>query len=148
MNYILIPCTSSAPDRAHDAVVLEVDKSLLETLNARRRAFEGVADPTLFAYEYLGGPVHYFRFDNEDGSVSDLDSPSELVALSEHLKDWELSGGWHLEDAPNVYLKVIAEGFFYTWDGRREKHGPSEIYETEVFDLAHLRALYCPTMSL
>jgi len=85
VNHILIPCTSSARD--HDAVVLEVDKSLLETLSARRRAYTGVADPALFAHEYLGGPVHYFRFDHEDGSTSYLDSPGEPVALSGHLED-------------------------------------------------------------
>lgn len=136
---IPLPCFSNAPDREHDAVVLVVDASLLEQLAARRRAFDShkLTDQALYAHEYEGGPVHYLHLDDSEY----LDAPEGPVLMSTHLEDLALIGSWRLEPAPFVYLKVVAEGFFYTWDGRREKHGPSEIYETEVFDLESLEAL-------
>ncbi len=136
MNYILIPCTSSAPDRAHDTVVLKVDDALLATLRHRRNVFAAQsADSDLHALEYRGGPLHYLHLDD------DLDAPDGPVILTEHLEELELFGPWQLEDAPHVYLCVVAEGFFYTWDGRTEKHGPSEIYETDVFTVEQLAVI-------
>ena len=136
---ILLPCFSNAPDREHDAVVLVVDAALLEQLATKRRAFDlhKLTDQGLYAHEYDGGPVHYLHLD--DGEY--LDAPEGPVPMTEHLTDLELHGSWQLELAPFVYLKVVAEGFFYTWDGRREKHGPSETYETETFTLEQLEAL-------
>ena len=138
MNYILIPCTSSAPDRAHDAVVLNVDDDLLATLRTRRDVFTAQsADSNLHAHEYGGGHLHTLKVD--DGEY--LDAPEGPVDLTEHLEELHLFGTWQLEAAPHVYLSVIAEGFFYTWDGRREKYGPSEIYETDVFTVEQLEEL-------
>lgn len=140
---ILVPCYSTAPDREHNAVVLTVTPGLLETLAANRRAFNlrALIDKDLYAHEYRGGPLHYLHLDEDDGYGSCLDSPGEPVALDEHLRELDLHGPWQLESAPNVYLKVVAEGFFYSWDGRTEKHGPSEVYETELFTLEQLAAL-------
>ncbi len=136
MNYILIPCTSSAPDRAHDAVVLRIDTALLATLRTRRNVFDAQsADSDLHAHEYQGGPIHYLNVDD------DLDAPDRPVILTEYLEALELLGPWHLKAAPHVYLSVVAEGLFYTWDGRIEKHGPSEIYETDVFTVEQLEGL-------
>ncbi len=104
MNYILIPCTSSAPDRAHDAVVLRVDETLLATLRTRRDVFAAQsADSDLHAHEYRDGPLHYLHLDD------DLDAPEGPVVLTEHLEVLELFGSWHLEDAPHVYLSVVAD---------------------------------------
>lgn len=135
---ILVPCFSNAPDRDHNAVVLALSNKLLGQLEARRRAFDShkLTDQTLYAHEHEGGPVYYLHLD--DGEY--LDAPEGPVLLSAYLEELELLGSWRLEPAPFVYLKVVAEAFFYTWDGRREKHGPSEIYETEVFDLESLGA--------
>ncbi len=141
MNYILIPCTSSAPDREHDAVVLKVDDALLATLRTRRDVFAAQsADTDLHAHEYGGGPLHTLQVD--DGEY--LDAPEGPVALTEHLEELHLFGPWQLEAAPHVYLSVVAEGFFYTWDGRTEKHGPSELYETDVFTVEQIARL-CQT---
>lgn len=139
---ILVPCFSNAPDRDHNAVVLTVDNELLGQLEARRRAFDlhKLADRALYAHEYNGGPVHYLNVDDGDY----LDSPDGPVDLDERLRDLEIEGPWHLTDADNVYLKVVREGFFYTWDGREEKHAPSEIYESDTFTLAQLAALCRP----
>lgn len=101
-----------------------------------------LTDKDLYAHEYRGGPIHYLHTD-EDDYGSCLDSPDEPVELTEHLNQLELLGPWHLESAPAVYLGVVAKGFFYTWDGQRIKHGPSEIYETDTFTLEELEAL-CP----
>lgn len=141
MNAILIPCTSSAPDRNHDAVVLNIDDTLLTTLRTRRDVFDAQsADRDLHAHEYQRGPLHYLHVDDGDY----LDAPEGSVSLTEHLEALKLLGPWHVEDAPQVYLSVIAEGFFYTWDGRREKYGPSEIYETDIFTVEQLEGL-CKT---
>ena len=142
---ILVPCFSNAPDRDHDAVVLTVNNKLIGQLEVRRRAFDlhKLTDQALYAHEYDGGPVDYLHLD--DGEY--LDAPEGPVLMSAHLEELELLGSWRLEPAPFVYLKVVAEGFFYAWDGRREKHGPSEIYETEVFDLASLEALWRTPMT-
>ncbi len=138
MNPILIPCTSSAPDRAHDAVVLRVDETLLTSLRTRRDVFAlQSADSDLHAHEYQGGPIYYLNVD--DGEY--LDAPDRPVILTEHLEALELFGPWHLEAAPHIYLSVVAEGFFYTWDGRIEKHGPSELYETDVFTVEQIAGL-------
>jgi hypothetical protein len=153
MKYILIPCYSNAPDRDHDCVVLGVDDELLETLAANKRAFDmrKLTDPKLYAHEYRGGPLHYLHLDEDDlcpegyGYGSYLDSPGEPVGLTEHLNTPLLHGPWHLESATAVYLKVVEEGFLYTWDGRYEKYGPSEVYETHTFTLEELEALYRPT---
>lgn len=137
MNHILIPCTSSAPDRAYDAVVLRVDDTLLPKLRTRRNVFDArAADSDLYAHEYQGGPLHCLHLDEDF-----LDAPEGPVVLTEHLGELELFGPWHLSPANGVYLCVVREGFFYTWDGRTEKHGPSEIYETEVFTVKQLQAL-------
>ncbi len=138
MNYVLIPCTSSAPDREHDAVVLNVDDALLAALSHRRDVFAAQsADTDLHAHEYQRGPIHYLNVD--DGEY--LDAPEGPVSLTEHLEALELFGSWQLEAAPHVYLSVVAEGFFYTWDGRTKKHGPSELYETDVFTVEQLEGL-------
>lgn len=133
---ILIPCASNAPNRDHNAVVILLDDTLLGYLKCRRGDFDihKLTDKGLYAHEYEGGPIHYLKIDDDNL----LDAPEGPVLLNAHLEESALLGSWQLEPAPNVYLKVIAEGFFYTWDGRREKHGPSEMYETEVFELAHL----------
>lgn len=149
---ILIPCFSDAPDRDHNAVVLTVDDELLGRLAANRRAFDlrKLTDPDLYAHEYEGGPIHYLHIDDYGVRRSHgeyLDAPEGPVLMNDHLLELELLGPWQLEPAPNVSLKVVAEGFFYTWDGRREKHGPSESYETETFDLAQLEALRLSTAS-
>ena len=137
MNHILIPCTSSAPDRAHDAVVLRVDDTLLTTLRTRRDVFAAQSsDSDLHTHEYQGGPLHCLRLDEDF-----LDAPDGPVVLTEHLEELELFSSWYLEDAPHVHLSVVAEGFFYTWDGRTEKHGPSELYETDVFTVEQLEGL-------
>lgn len=147
MKRILIPCYSNAPDRDHDCVVLSVDDELLETLAANKRAFDmrKLTDPKLYAHEYRGGPLHYLHLDEDDGYGSCLDSPGEPVGLTEHLNTLELHGPWRLDSATAVYLKVVEEGFLYTWDGRYEKHGPSEVYETHTFTLEELEELYRPT---
>ncbi len=133
---VLIASTSSAPDRAHDAVVLRVDETLLATLRHRRDVFEAQsADSELHAHEYQGGPLYYLHLDD------DLDAPDGPVALTENLEELELFGPWHLEDAPHVYLSMVAEGLFYTWDGRTEKHGPSVIYDTNIFAVEQLEGL-------
>ncbi len=149
MKHILLPCFSTAPDREHNAVVLIVDDELLQTLTANRRAFDmrALTDKDLYAHEYRGGLIHYLHLDEDGDFGSCLDSPGEPVELIEHLEQLELLGPWHLESAQAVYLSVVAEGFFYSWDGRREKHGPSEIYETDTFALEELEAL-CPTAKL
>lgn len=99
-----------------------------------------LTDQNLYSQEYRGGPLHYLHLDEDDEHSSCLDSPDEPVGLTEHLNTLELHGPWHLENAPAVFLSVVADGFYYTWDGRHEKHGPSEVYETETFDLTQLDA--------
>lgn len=143
MKYILIPCVSNAPDRDHDCVVLKVDEQLHETLAANKRAFDmrKLADPKLYAHEYNGGPVHYLHVNNGEY----LDAPGEPVDIEEHLGDIGLYDPFYLTAVPAVFLKVVAESFFYTFDGRVEKHGPSEIYQTDPFTLQELEAL-CPTL--
>lgn len=142
---ILIPCASNAPDRDHNAAVLVVDDELLGRLDAYRRAFvlHKRTDCGLYAHEYEGGPIYYLKID--DGDL--LDIPEGPVRLNTYLEESELLGSWQLKPAPNVYLKVVAEGFFYTWDGRREKHGPSESYETVVFALEECLEYSSPSLN-
>lgn len=143
MKHILIPCYSTAPDRLYDAVVLAVNDDLLQTLAANRRAFDmrALTDKNLYAHEYRGGPLHYLHLYEDDSYGSFLDSSGEPVELTDYLNMLELHGPWRLESAAAVHLKVVEEGFLYTWDGRREKHAPSEIYETEPFTLEQLATL-------
>lgn len=138
MKHLLIPCFSNAPDRQYDAVVLAVDEALLNSLRARRDAFVTLAaDPDLHAHEYRAVSLYYLQLDDDW-----LDAPDTAVELQSHLNELELFGPWQLEAIREVYLNVIEEGFCYTWDGRREKHGPSETYETDPFTLEELETLF------
>jgi len=136
LKYILVPCTSSAPDGEHEAVVLKVDEPLLETLRVKRSAFDDVAIADLHAHEYKGGPVNFlYPVDDE------FPPPDMPVDLTEHLADQGENGSWQLEEPPNVHLKVVAGGFSYTWGGRMANYGLSEVYETAVFTIEQLQAL-------
>lgn len=139
MTNILIGCTSNAPDREHDAVVIGVTNMLLGHLNARAQEFTEARRrfPDVYRHEYPRGSVHYLKVDDGDY----MDATDKPVLLSTYLSDLEILGPWSLEPARNVYLSVIKEGFFYSWPGRQDKHGPSERYETNTFTLEELKGL-------
>lgn len=136
MKRILIPCYSNTPDREHDAVVLEQDDKLLAYLEANRRAFDlrALQGPDLYAHEYRGGPLSYLKLEDDV-----IDAPSGPITLETHLRELEYRGPWSLKAIGGVYLKVVKEGLFYNWEGRREKYGPSETYETHVFTPSELK---------
>jgi hypothetical protein len=140
LKRFLIPCYSTAPDREHDCVVLVVDDDLLETLGGRLQAFNmDVRNfPELYRHEHRGGPLHIIEA--IDGI---LDAPEGVVELEPHLKEGEITEYW-LTLAPAVYLSVVEDGFFYSFDGEYNKHGPSEEYFTEVFTLDDLKGEACP----
>jgi hypothetical protein len=135
MRRFLIPCFSTMPDREHDCVVLGVDDDLLETLSGRLQAFDMDLRnfPDLYRHEHRGGRVYLI---NPGDNM--LDAPDGVVELDPHVRGLGIYE-YTLEPAHGVYLSVAEDGFFYTFDGQYNKHGPSEEYFTETFTLDDLK---------
>lgn len=136
-DHYLVPCHSNVPDRTYDCVALHITAVALEQLAARTEQFRALRsrDPALYSFEFELSELALSSV--ELGGEAPYDPPEGLIPLTTFLETQEE----HLTLEPlnaASYLVVTEHGMFVTWEGRRDKYGPSETYETDSFSCEEL----------
>lgn len=139
MKKLVVGCYSTQPNRQYDAVVFTVDHSTIRHMEQLQASFNNqrLNNQHLYRHEFRTRNLYLIE------SEYMLDEPGNVTPLDKHLRELEIEAKEvSLTKILNGYLSVIDGGFFYNWDGRREKNGPSEEYESQFFTLNELRAAY------
>lgn len=121
------------PDREYDCVALFFSKAQRNALAACTQRFNDVKNEfsDLYRLEFQAATFQPSRV-LLDGQAP-YDPPEGLTRLDEYLEGL---------DTPEValnplgvtpFLVVTQQGVYVTWEGRRERYGPNERYETAIF---------------
>ena len=142
LRRLVVPCFSNAPDRDLDHVTFEVTPFLLGMLALRAEAFAH----TLMLDGHTAETIYRMPgFTLETAAYSDdlevLEAPDGPDEINHHLgiMDGDEPPLTYTKLEQEVFLHVHAEGFYFTWAGRQEKHGPSEAYDSDTFSLSDLQ---------
>ena len=139
---LIVPCYSNAPDRDLDHVTFEVTTFFLGMLAQRFEAFmhtqmlDGHTAETIFRMPGFTLETAAYSDDEET-----LWAPDGADEINHHLgiMDGDEPPLKYTKLEQEIFLHVHSGGFYFSWAGRQEKHGPSEDYESDTFSLSDLQ---------